>query len=342
MKSLYSMIRSISILFAVLLVASCENGDQSPTTPHSDPRFVIFPAYVAKIKNISGTVVENVYSPNATSSMKVDYDIQTADSVAWEGVFYPDSRTTDGDTAMTVVFTAWTYTKSGVDYPCSNPCQFPANATNIRLKYDYHIIPPVVLSPISGESDVRIAKSYTWTVSSVGGDAWVSTTYQWQLSENNGATWANQAGSSSYSRTFSSGTTYNDFQLRVIATNSGKADTTTMAVTVHNPLEQVLSASIVPPSDIYCNGGCAISSPGNYTWSASVSGGTGSYSYSWRVYWYDRSEWTGPTTGSSLNMDIGAADGDFEVHLTVTSGSQQQSDMNTVCNFIYPNDNSCT
>ena len=91
---------------------------------------------------------------------------------------------------------------------------------------------------------------------------------------------------------------------------------------------------------------------GPHTWTVTANGGTGSYTYDWRIYWWDHAGgnpndpnyWTGTlsTTSSMTIDDILASDGEFEVWVTVQSGGGQVTEGVFVCNFIYPNEVSCT
>ena len=343
-------VRKLTKLMGAMLAASavltaCQEPTQ-PSLPMDDPQFVIFPQYVASIKNISGSVVESVTSPNRTTTGTVDYDPTTADSVIWSGEFHPATRSVDGDTTITVSLIEWSYTDQfGGPQKCfTNTCQFPGGSKNIRLKYKMQIVTPVEIGDIAGNSHISEQGTYTWSVSPSGGDAAASFSYIWRLSEDGGTSWTNVGQNASYSRTFNT-TTYSNFILRAIATNSGQADSTTKAVTVANPLYAPVSASIQGPSNAYCvEGGasCTISSEGSYTWTGNASGGSGTYTYEWRIFFYDHQYWSGTMTGQTMTMDVSAPDGDFEVHLTVKSGTQATSTSQLVCNFIYPNDISCT
>jgi subtilisin family serine protease len=89
-----------------------------------------------------------------------------------------------------------------------------------------------------------------------------------------------------------------------------------------------------PPVTVSIQGPVTIVAPGNYTWNASVSGGTGSYAYAWS-WALDGSAFTPLGSNPSVQMyvDEGSAP-EFWLRVVVTSGTLSASHMIQVVNQI--------
>ncbi len=83
----------------------------------------------------------------------------------------------------------------------------------------------------------------------------------------------------------------------------------------------------------YVSGPGYIFTKGSYTWNASRSGGTGTYSYRWRQRFVGGS-WSVVGSGSSVNLMVYGGDDDFDLELRVTSGMQTKYDTLRVVNCI--------
>lgn len=88
-----------------------------------------------------------------------------------------------------------------------------------------------------------------------------------------------------------------------------------------------------PPLAVSISGPSLISAKGTYTWTANASGGTGSYGYQWSVDYASGSHLT-LGTASSQNVTVHQDDGNFTMHVTVTSGTDQASASEYVTNCI--------
>jgi hypothetical protein len=81
----------------------------------------------------------------------------------------------------------------------------------------------------------------------------------------------------------------------------------------------------VLPLGAQVTGPTVIQIAGNYTWTASVSGGTGSYSYQWDYQNAGSSNWISLGTGPSQDRYVDGSTPNFTLRATVTSGSQTQA-----------------
>lgn len=87
--------------------------------------------------------------------------------------------------------------------------------------------------------------------------------------------------------------------------------------------------------DVSISGPTWIDTEGTYTWEAMPSGGDGSYTYQWSVYWHEWGSWQTLGTGKTQSLYVTEADGDFDIKVAVTSAGQSASDQlyvnNTIC-----------
>jgi subtilisin family serine protease len=85
-----------------------------------------------------------------------------------------------------------------------------------------------------------------------------------------------------------------------------------------------------PPS-VTISGPSTISAAGTYTWSTSVTGGSGSYAYAWEYRTQGSATWTPVgTAASTYTRSVAAGNAHFELRVTVTSGGLAGSDNHLV------------
>jgi len=90
--------------------------------------------------------------------------------------------------------------------------------------------------------------------------------------------------------------------------------------------ERSLSVEIGGPS--------RVDAAGNITWEGYAFGGSGTYQYQWGVT-HQASQQPGATsTGRRLSFTVAATDGDYQLNLKVTSGSQARTQSLDVRNCI--------
>lgn len=83
-----------------------------------------------------------------------------------------------------------------------------------------------------------------------------------------------------------------------------------------------VAASSVPPVAVSITSGpSTITTAGSYTWTASASGGSGTYTYGWE-YRVAGGTWSAAGTGSSHTRGVAAGNASFELRVTATSGGQ--------------------
>lgn len=95
------------------------------------------------------------------------------------------------------------------------------------------------------------------------------------------------------------------------------------------------SFMLMDPVEVYLTGPTLIEEPDLYTWTAHPSGGTGSYTYDWEIYY----EWYGAWaplggTQSTRSFSVDETDGSFSIRVTVSSGGDDDSDTLYVLNMI--------
>lgn len=83
----------------------------------------------------------------------------------------------------------------------------------------------------------------------------------------------------------------------------------------------------------HVSGPSYILSKGSYTWTASRSGGIGTYAYRWRQRFVGGS-WSVVGSGASVNLMVYGGDDDFDLELRVISGMQTKYDTLRVVNCI--------
>ncbi len=194
------------------------------------------------------------------------------------------------------------------------------NTTHVQPQY-------YIRSDIAGPADIYHLGWQTWTV-----DRDVTTCVIWERRTGAGD-WteveADDPGSSSssYSEQFTDPNTA-DFELRAtgiyVPNNnvcvSGFTENTVgpFSVTVHSPLAAELQTTFTGPEFIF--------SDGNYEWSVSASGGTGTYSYSWYLtYVNDPQNTYLVSNNANYSQTVTGCDGDLRLDVTVTSGDQSQT-----------------
>lgn len=93
------------------------------------------------------------------------------------------------------------------------------------------------------------------------------------------------------------------------------------------------SVTVQPQFSVTIDGPTAVFSPGTYQWTASPSGGNGSYTYRWYMEGYSGKQALGTASTQSLWMDENTS-GYTILTVEVTSGTQTVTGYTTVCNFI--------
>lgn len=202
-------------------------------------------------------------------------------------------------------------------------------------------------SPFSGQS-IQYQGNYEWYVD-WSTDYMMSTkTVAWYISRDH-INWeyqktdqfpADGRGSGrSYGYKVLNTTDYGSFWIRAVGSANGwegpATSTTELYVPVPNPLYAYPSVGI--------NGPAVVNSSGDYTWTATPGGGDGSYAYRWEVEWIDQGVTeTNLSNQPSLTLGVVPETGEFIVRVYVTSIGRTVVDSRMVCNFIYPNDFSCT
>ena len=178
--------------------------------------------------------------------------------------------------------------------------------------------------------------NYVWQVTSTSYNAFDQLKHKWQVSGDGGMTWHQEHEVTFYNGAWGPKTSQSTryipptanvpFLIRVVATHAGE---TVVAGPMYVPVNFALTVSVDGPS--------AITSPGTYTWEAMPTYGNGSYTYQWEVEWHDLGYRSTLGTGKTQTLDLSAADGDFTLHVTAYSGTEQAQDLLPVCNFIPPN-----
>lgn len=104
--------------------------------------------------------------------------------------------------------------------------------------------------------------------------------------------------------------------LQGVSTGSTTARATIDGVTA------TASVSVTPALYVSLSGTSMITSAGTYSWTASASGGNGSFSYQWEVDWNDTpfEGFVPIDTGNPFYMNVDGCDGSFEVRVRVSSG----------------------
>jgi len=168
--------------------------------------------------------------------------------------------------------------------------------------------PPSVT--ISGPSSITTAGTYTWSTSVTGGNG--SYAYAWEYRVQ-GGTWTPVGTSAgTYTRSVAEGNPA--FELRVTVTSGGATASDDHPVNVVIPTAAPLSAYISGPDYLMA---------GNFgTWTASVSGGSGVYTYQWRYRTEFGTTWTNVGTGGSSYSRAAPRGGSLYVGVTVTSGTE--------------------
>jgi hypothetical protein len=98
------------------------------------------------------------------------------------------------------------------------------------------------------------------------------------------------------------------------------------------------SVSVTPALYVSLSGTFMITSAGTYDWTASASGGNGTFYYQWEVDWWDTpfEGYVAVDTGNPLYMTLDGCDGGFDLRVKVTSGgSVTYSNLQTVENYAY-------
>lgn len=149
-------------------------------------------------------------------------------------------------------------------------------------------------------------------------------------------------GYSIYSDTFTD-PNQSDFDLRVVA-REHHGSTGCLYITSYDEINVAVANPLYPPLSGSVNGPFLISSPGDYTWTVAMTGGSGTYSYEWALYYTDSGYWTGTlSTTDSLTLNIpNGEEGDIYVGVTVESGGQEVGRSQFVCIILPPNDFTCT
>ncbi|HEV2148513.1 MAG TPA: S8 family peptidase [Longimicrobiaceae bacterium] len=76
---------------------------------------------------------------------------------------------------------------------------------------------------------------------------------------------------------------------------------------------------------VYVDGPSSISFTGDHTWEAFPSGGDGTYTYQWSVYYYQLGYTQNLGTGKTQTLYVYQGDGDFDIMVTATSAGQTKS-----------------
>ncbi|HEX6371931.1 MAG TPA: S8 family serine peptidase [Longimicrobium sp.] len=171
--------------------------------------------------------------------------------------------------------------------------------------FDTHLVDvlgPTIGANITGPSSISTPGTSTWQANASGGDG--TFTYAWEYRVQ-GGTWSTVGSGSSYSRAVA--TSDPDFELRVTVTSAGLTATDTHLVDV-----------IPTPPPVPTISGPTLVSAGTHTWTASSTGGDGTFSYSWE-YRVQNGTWSAAGTGASYSRTVAAADPSFELRVTVTS-----------------------
>lgn len=307
----------------------------APRRPGRQSGAIQIEAYLSSIattyNQFGGTIDSNWFINDVAATGNYTYWREYSQNLPYSSRFQEGAETSN-DTTFAVTFDHWTYSRSSQPTG-SGTCYTTLCNTTIsgspseRLVASYRltVTPPVHVS-ISGPTSIAVAGSRTWTASATGGDGTYS--FQWQRSADS-INWTNVGTSSSYTEVVDTGS-YR-FYLRATASSAGKQGTTTISVSVQSN-EYVLTASVSGPS--------SIETAGNYTWTASASGGTGTFSYSWyeKVEHYEacvyETEYQLVGTGSTYTRSVGMQDYDFRVKVEVTSGTQSVAATKKVVPFL--------
>ncbi|HET7273784.1 MAG TPA: S8 family serine peptidase [Longimicrobiaceae bacterium] len=105
----------------------------------------------------------------------------------------------------------------------------------------------------------------------------------------------------------------------------------------HNKLDALAAVTNDRPLQVTISGPTYINAVGLYDWEANPSYGNSAYSYSWE-FSNDGSNWSPAGSGKDYSRYIGSTDTDFVLRVTVTSGSETDSDTHwiTVATSCYP------
>lgn len=236
------------------------------------------------------------------TSSDTTFEVQFPSGAEWKGerLTTPTGTKTCSTTTCPIYF----------NYTDSNGFLADTGSERVTLKYWLRVIVPVSAS-ISGETLIKKADDYTWTATASGGDG-SSYSYQWEEREQGGS-WAVVGSGSTYSRFVPKTDAGKTFELRVTVTSGGRTGSATHTYQVSADIEDPLVPTI--------NGTTSITQAGNYTWTSSVTGGEGSYSYSWE---YCQNGCSVVSTANSYTRYVALNDGEFTLFLTVTASAGQQ------------------
>lgn len=108
---------------------------------------------------------------------------------------------------------------------------------------------------------------------------------------------------------------------------------TTVRATI-NGVTGTASVTVQPVLTVSINGPLWINTPGQQTWTASASGGNGTYSYRWYVEWNTSPHIYELTTGSTASFYVDEyTPSYFILYAEVTSGGQTAVAQAGICNF---------
>lgn len=107
---------------------------------------------------------------------------------------------------------------------------------------------------------------------------------------------------------------------------AGRLDVYGAALLAQPPPPPTLAASI--------SGTTRIQVKATYTWEAMPSGGSGSYSYQWKLLYDGSSNWQTLGTAKTQQLTVFAGEPDFQLRVTVVSGTQSVNPTITVQNCI--------
>lgn len=286
-----------------------------------------YTASIATLKRQNGTTREADWFINdlKTNGWK-QYSRQYQTDLPYTAEFNAGTQTS-GDTVFTVSFSAgsqWqgkrlTAPDSGQTKSCTtSTCDVSfsyedanhfiqtVGAQQVTAAFYLHVVAPVNVT-VGGQDSIRLTGSYTYTASPSGGDG--TYTYAWQVSTDGGATWSSVGTGSTYTRSVSAG---QNFIVKVTASSGGRNATAQKSVWVDPNAEVPLAVQI--------GGTTGIDATGTYTWTSTVSGGVGSYSYSWQ---YCAITCTVVSTDPSYSRYVALGDPYFQLILTVTAGGGQ-------------------
>lgn len=198
-------------------------------------------------------------------------------------------------------FTGWT----GVSVSAQNPISITVNSDE-SVQADFSQGFSVSVSP--GSESIQTGQSVNFNAYTSGGSG--GYTYTWYQ---DGAI-VQEGTLSSYSATFSTSGTYSVY-VYVSDSDGNHAQSSTDSIKVENPQ---LSVSIQPGSE-------TISAGNSVTFTSSISGGSGTYSYTWNI--------DGSPVGSSSQLThTFSSQGTYSISLTVedSTGSSAMSTVSTI------------